>query len=50
MKNKERIVELEKQVETLKAKLKRANERIAQQQTQNYRYDNDYLPYEDRYE
>jgi hypothetical protein len=52
--DKERIIELEKQVEVLKTRLKRANDRLAQYDridNNRYRYESDYLPYEDdRYE
>lgn len=54
MSDKERIVELEKQVESLKARLKRAKDRLAQYDridNARYQYESDYLPYEDdRYE
>lgn len=46
----ERIAELEKLVETLRSRLKKANEQLARYQrddSRRYRYENDYLPYED---
>ena len=53
MEDQERIAELEEQVETLKARLKKVNGRLAAYQraeSRRFQYESDYVPYEDRYE
>jgi uncharacterized protein involved in exopolysaccharide biosynthesis len=50
----DKISELEKQVQSLKVRLKKANDRLVQYDridNNRFRYESDYLPYEDdRYE
>lgn len=47
----DRIGELQKEVEALKIRLKKANKELARYREQDNRsyYDNDYLPYEEDY-